>query len=166
MVAPGGPKLRESADPDAPEHVGPITGKRDKDGFLVLPPGHASGTRMDSNGVYVKFQNYTIAEFVSQTLRSFLPTPDDAPANHVADKTGLAGKYDFTLKFDSRDSRVRVSGTGAGEPSSPGVASEPSGLPDLFHALERQLGLKLVKANGFRLDTVVIDHIEKTPTAN
>ena len=32
--------------------------------------------------------------------------------------------------------------------------------------LEKQLGLKLVKSKEFPLDTIVIDHIEKMPTAN
>ncbi len=45
-----------------------------------------------------------------------------------------------------------------------GSASEPSGLHNLFTALEKQLGLKLVKVkNGFPLDTLVIDHANGFP---
>ncbi len=33
-------------------------------------------------------------------------------------------------------------------------------------ALQKQVGLKLVKSKGFPLDTIVIDHIEKAPAAN
>jgi uncharacterized protein (TIGR03435 family) len=62
----------------------------------------------------------------------------------VIDKTGLTGYYDITLKWTP-------DGTAAGDPDAP---------PDLFTALEEQLGLKLVPARG-PVDTIVIDHVER-----
>jgi len=48
-----------------------------------------------------------------------------------------------------------------------GAASDPgSGLPDIFTALEKQLGLKLVKVKAVPVDVLVIDHVEKAPTGN
>lgn len=173
VVAPGGPKLREPANPDAPDPDRGPTGKLGDDGFLVLPKGHGKGVQMSSNSVYAKFQNCTIAELIDPYLRSFIQLSTGAETNHIVDRTGLTGKYDYSLKFDNHglDSaavvapgmRAASSGSSASELSS---ASEPSGLPNLFNAMEKQLGLKLVKSKGIPLDTVVIDHIEKTPTEN
>ena len=110
VVAPGGPKLREPANPDAPDPDSGPTGKSGDDGFLLLPPGHGKGVRMASNGIYAKFQNCALAELIEPYLRSFLQQSTGAKTNHIADKTGLAGKYDYTLKFDARgaDSAVVV----------------------------------------------------------
>jgi uncharacterized protein (TIGR03435 family) len=73
----------------------------------------------------------------------------------VIDKTGLTGRYDFTLEYTPDLS---------GMPLPPGdTASEPgSSLPS---AVEKQLGLKLSRAKA-QLDVIVVDHAEKTPTAN
>lgn len=60
----------------------------------------------------------------------------------VIDKTGLTGKYDFTVKWTPDDEQ----------------ATADSG-PDIFTALEEQLGLKLVPAKG-PVDTIVVDRIE------
>jgi uncharacterized protein (TIGR03435 family) len=62
-------------------------------------------------------------------------------------KTGLTGKYDFTLDW-SRDQD--------GQPSDTQVDTD---APGLFTAIEEQLGLKLVAAKG-PVDVIVIDHIE------
>jgi uncharacterized protein (TIGR03435 family) len=43
------------------------------------------------------------------------------------------------------------------------MASDPA--PDLFTALEKQLGLKLEKSK-ISLDVIVIEHIDKVPTEN
>ncbi len=71
----------------------------------------------------------------------------------VIDKTGLAGDYDLKLKWTPDDDAHDVSDNGAVNPS-----------PDLFTALQEQLGLKLVPAKG-PVTTLVVDHAEK-PSAN
>ena len=68
----------------------------------------------------------------------------------LIDKTGLTGTYEIHLKF-SMENPAAASGTG------------PE-LPDLFQAVQDQLGLKLVPAKG-PVDVLVIDHIEK-PSEN
>jgi uncharacterized protein (TIGR03435 family) len=77
------------------------------------------------------------------TLSNTIGTP-------VIDKTGLTGFYDFTLEW--RDSLYQKPGN-VGEP----LADAP---PDIFRAVEEQLGLKLEKTKG-PVEIVVIDHIEK-----
>ena len=90
----------------------------------------------------------TLAKLLSQQLQQT-----------VADKTGLAGMYEFKLDWAS-DRSLRANSTAAGEVTQ---ASEPSG-PSLFTALEEQLGLKLNLTKG-PVDTLVIDHVER-PTEN
>jgi uncharacterized protein (TIGR03435 family) len=70
----------------------------------------------------------------------------------IVNKTGLNGKYTIDLKW---------------QPDSMAAGSSPAGndaLPDLFTALEEQLGLKLEPAKG-PVDVYVIDHVEK-PSEN
>ena len=62
----------------------------------------------------------------------------------VVDKTGLTGKYDFTLKY------VPASHT----------ATDETGGASIFTALEEQLGLKLEPAKA-PIEVLVIDHLEK-----
>jgi uncharacterized protein (TIGR03435 family) len=63
----------------------------------------------------------------------------------VVDKTGLAGNYNFQLTWSPDDAA----------PPSPDVAAPP----DIFTALEEQLGLKLQPGKE-EIDTLVIDHVE------
>jgi uncharacterized protein (TIGR03435 family) len=76
--------------------------------------------------------------------------------HHVADKTGLTGKYSFTLNF------TPTQGVGPAGGTADAAASDPA--PTIFQALEDQLGLKLQRGT-VPIDTVVVDHVEK-PAAN
>jgi uncharacterized protein (TIGR03435 family) len=49
--------------------------------------------------------------------------------------------------------------------AAPGVDDAGHPAPNLFTALEKQLGLKLEKSKT-QLDVVVVDHMDKTPTEN
>jgi len=116
-------------------------------------------------------QNMTMAQFGDQ-LRTLAGGYIHSP---VLDATGLEGAYDFTISF-SGIGLVRNGGTpGAGrgvsapEPSpSSGAAptaSDPNGALSLFDAINKQLGLKLVKEKR-PMPVLVIDHIEEKPTDN
>jgi uncharacterized protein (TIGR03435 family) len=78
------------------------------------------------------------------------------PVPRVVDKTGLTGKYTFTLQFS--------------QPSSPGSTPGPDSpgtdLPDLFVTLRQQLGLRLNKTAGAPVDVIVVDSVDKAPVAN
>lgn len=72
----------------------------------------------------------------------------------VIDKTGIKGKYDFTLKYaPDHDGPL---GADNGTPA--------DDAPSLFAAIEEQLGLKLQPDKG-PVDTLIIDHVEQ-PTEN
>jgi len=89
----------------------------------------------------------TVAEFASVLQRSPLDRP-------VVDKTGLSGRYDFDLEF-APDERLWG-----------GILPRPenSDKPELFRAIQEQLGLQLTAAKG-PVDGLVIDRIER-PSEN
>jgi uncharacterized protein (TIGR03435 family) len=74
----------------------------------------------------------------------------------VVDQTGLSGRFDFLLKWAPDDSQF------GGHP--PPVSDEPSALPNLFTAVQEQLGLKL-EAVKSPVDVIVIDRAQK-PSPN
>lgn len=64
----------------------------------------------------------------------------------VVDKTGLNGSYDIDLRYRA-------------------ASDTDSNLPDVFTAIQEQLGLKLVPAK-VSVQYLVIDHMDREPTEN
>lgn len=85
------------------------------------------------------------------TLVTALSMQPEIGGRLVVDKTGLTGKYDFTLKW------TPDMGQGADPPAA-------DAGPTLFTALQDELGLKLQPTKA-PVDVIVIDHVE-LPTAN
>jgi uncharacterized protein (TIGR03435 family) len=73
----------------------------------------------------------------------------------VIDRTGITGRYDFTLNWTPDDSQFRS--WGATIPHSTGNINQP---PQLSAAIQGQLGLKFYSTMA-SVDTIVIDHVEK-----
>jgi len=84
----------------------------------------------------------------------------------VIDKTGLSGKYDFTLKWATDDQSAAVPNAPQGDQqgSTSGPVTEESAAPSIFTAVQEQLGLKLESQMG-PVQVLVIDHIEE-PAGN
>ncbi len=163
VVVPGGSKLKETTqDPDAPE--GHIVGGVDKDGFVLLPPGHAAAIAMSGGATRVKFQSYTIPELVNGYLPAFVSQADGGSPGPLMDNTGLTARYDFTLVFDARSQAAAVVSPNIGPQSQDNA--DPSGAPNLFNAIEKQLGLKLIKVKDVPVDILIIDSIERNPIEN
>jgi uncharacterized protein (TIGR03435 family) len=80
----------------------------------------------------------------------------------VKNFTALEGQYDFTLAFET-DPRVEEGSTRGAVSSNPVAASDPA--PDLFAALQAQLGLKLEQRRA-AVDMLIIDRLEKLPIEN
>jgi uncharacterized protein (TIGR03435 family) len=161
VIAKGGPKLKETSwDPAAPLPPGP---PQRKNGELISP-----GVVLTIfPGPSVKAHTVAMAQPISQ-----LTTMLSGQRNHpVLDKTGLTGKYDFTLDYAMNLSGLQLplpppppGAPELGPAGAPGeTASDPG--PDLAAAVQQQLGLGLV-AGRAKLDVVVIDHVEKIPTEN
>jgi len=92
-----------------------------------------------------------------RTLTDVLECAPDVGGREVVDKTGLTGTYDISLKWTPLQTGAAAGG-GSGSPPSPDAP------PDIFTAIQEQLGLKLVPTKG-QGQVLVIDHIEQ-PSAN
>ncbi len=66
----------------------------------------------------------------------------------VLNQTGLSGRYDFSLRWTPADATVSV----------------PDAPPDIFTAIQEQLGLKIESTKG-PVPVLVIDSVEM-PSAN
>jgi uncharacterized protein (TIGR03435 family) len=98
--------------------------------------------------LHIKGSKVQIADLIRE-LTSVLDRP-------VLDKTAFTGEFDLDLSFTP-------DGALMGLPAGYGGPADPN-LPNVFAALEEQLGLKLTSANG-AVEVLVIDHAER-PTAN
>jgi bla regulator protein blaR1 len=97
--------------------------------------------------------NQTDVPFLAQTLSQMVGRP-------ILDRTGLSGKYDFELTWTPDQS----SATNAVGGVAPPLAVADSDRPNIFTALQEQLGLKLDPSRA-PVTVIVVDHIE-TPSAN
>ena len=192
-VNKGGPKLTESAPPAPPKETdgepalpalpnGPP--KMGPDGFPILPS--LLGGR---GGVFMMMMPGRARLMAQQaTMKDLADRLTQQLSKPVTDATQLTGKYDFTLTFSPEGLSgpmgpmgppsglpaggamvaVRDEGHGGGGDSGKGPGGNPSDAeapPDLFHAIQAQLGLRLDSKKG-QVETIVVDHVEKTPTEN
>ena len=98
-------------------------------------------------------RNATMEEFAG-VMQAHLDRP-------VVDQTGLKGRFDFQLQW-TPDETPFASPGGPGEPPKPPERAES--LPDLFTAIQQQLGLKLESTKA-QVDVLAIDKVEK-PSEN
>jgi uncharacterized protein (TIGR03435 family) len=77
----------------------------------------------------------------------------------VVDKTGLAGEFDITLKWTPDETQFASMGVHVPTP-----VDNPNAPPELFTAIQEQLGLKL-EVRKTMTKVLVIDHVER-PTEN
>jgi uncharacterized protein (TIGR03435 family) len=172
VVARGGARLKESVGPvAASERATAVRGvadlKADRNGFPeLMPPDRNVGGTFTNGTARMRFRDYPLADLVQQL--SF------ALGLRVIDKTGLFGKYDFTLEFTPPEEArmvglLAVMGLNPGQtaPLRPGGQrpEQVESVPVVSSAMERQLGLKL-EASTIRVETIVIDSAERTPTDN
>lgn len=158
-VGKNGPKIKDAADENSQANsvTTPATFDMDKDGFRVFPPGGTGVTSYVADGVTRLTASKVTMTRWADMLGKMLACP-------VIDQTGLTGKYDFRLEF------VRDLGGGVGRGG--GLRTPPvddsrddKGVPTLIDAVQSRLGLKL-EPKKVPWDTLVIDHVEKTPTEN
>ena len=169
-VAKGGPKLKASVeDPNAPkpgEGPPPALPPIGKDGFPKLPPGRRGALMAMRPGGMHLTATVSSMEDLSNILGNNLGSP-------VIDKTGLTGTYDYSLEFALEPGQGPMAGLPPPPPPPPGggdaggIRPPPADndLPNVFTAVQEQLGLKLDKKRG-PLATLVVDHMERTPTEN
>lgn len=156
VVGSRGHKLKESLEeappPPAPGATPtPTRFEFDPDGRPTLPgPGLLTLLRGGPTGVSA----YTVGR--AQTMPALAGLLEGQLGHPVTDKTGLTGKYDFSVEFAPPSALARPSDPSA-LPADPGV--------NLGEAVQQQLGLRLEKGKTMR-PYLVIDAIEKLPTEN
>lgn len=93
-------------------------------------------------------RNSTMAEFAGFLQGNILERP-------VVDKTGLTGKFDFTLEFRPGGQLSAAPGGGAAQ-----LPPEVEARADFFTAIQEQLGLK-VENTRTPVEVYVIDKVQK-----
>jgi uncharacterized protein (TIGR03435 family) len=166
-VGKGGSKLKPTeldlsapvqAPPPGP--IGPPTPPKmdangfpqlDRPGLLVMISPGPSGTPIG----HMVARAQAVSDFAN-LLGNQLNSP-------IVDKTGLTGKFDFNLEYSVDPGTLPPPPPGAPPPSPTDNASDPGS--NLAAAMQQQLGLKLSGAKA-KLDVLVIDKAEKTPSEN
>jgi len=95
--------------------------------------------------------NATMSDFAQLMQGAVLDRP-------VVDQTGIKGRWDFTLNWTPDE--FQFAGMGAKPPAPPADAPNP----DLFTAIQQQVGLKLDSTKA-TTEVFVVDHVEK-PSEN
>jgi bla regulator protein BlaR1 len=177
VVGKGGPKFKER--PENPALVTPVDNaaaalpppgppKIGKDGFPELPPLTTGNWMMVANGrLRLVVRNEPLA-----TLVNMVGNQSGRP---IVDKTGLIGKYNFSLEYAFVAGAIGPMGLpmpspqpgtqvgGAGPANS--LDSQAETAPALVSALQEQLGLRLESKKG-PIEVLIIDHAERIPIEN
>jgi uncharacterized protein (TIGR03435 family) len=113
-----------------------------KSGPRLTPTVYDDANMKRLGHFHIKYEDVTMGDLCIRTLTT------EAQAL-VVDKTGLTGKYDFTLHWSRPDELVN---------------GAPSEEPLIFTAIQEQLGLKMIPSVA-TTKVMVIDHIER-PSEN
>lgn len=114
----------------------------------------SSGLNMGSQGRgRVRFRGATMADLASQLQLRVLDRP-------VIDQSGLTDRFDFTLNWTPDEFQF----PGAPAAQRAAIPAGPDAPPDLFTALQEQLGMRL-RATKALADVFVIDRVSR-PSEN
>lgn len=116
-----------------------------KSGFK-LKPTESADTNESSNG------DGKILTYMAKgvTMAQVADTLGRRMGEFVVDRTGIQGKYEFTVRWSTDDQNAAV---------------DPDPAPSLFSALQEKLGLRL-QAQKVPVEIVVVDRIDRTPAEN
>jgi uncharacterized protein (TIGR03435 family) len=99
--------------------------------------------------------NMTMADLavnVQQMANAYIDHP-------VVDATGLEGGWDFALGWSPKAALLAST---ANPNQQEGQAADPNGGISFFDAIEKELGLKIVKEKR-TIPVIVVDHVEEKP---
>jgi len=123
--------------------------------------GPAPAAPPDPNGCLSPGFGPGIASFKGSPMGMITTILTQQVGRPVLDKTGLTSSYDFALKWTPQPGSGGLTpfGLPAGGPPDAVPPADPD-APNLFTAVQEQLGLKLESARG-PVEVVVIDRLEK-----
>jgi len=174
VVGKGGPKVTPyKPDPELAGN-GAVSGSNE----VTISGGRGGQTVSDGTGmqqkvtpsadgksIHIEITKVSMS-LLSEALFRFVGRP-------IVDLTGLKGDYNVILDISMADimAAQRAAGIGGGGPGGgggdagrPADAAVDNGGTSVYESLQA-LGLKL-EARKTPMETLVIDHLEKTPTAN
>jgi uncharacterized protein (TIGR03435 family) len=180
VVDKGGPKFKEvtptpGGDPDKEVERGALeAAPKDARGFPELPGSYEFAVSNRDGRTWIKYQERTMAQFISRlgfmmANAEYRRAIDGFREPRIVDKTGLTGRYTFVLEYYPEGLAhflppVVDPDTGK---ASPAFASDPEGgSPSISVAIREQLGLRLDKTADVPVDVIVVDSVDKVPTAN
>ena len=102
----------------------------------------------------IAYKNTTMVE-LAQDLQQMAGAYIDHP---VVDATGLTGGWNFVMGWTAKS----ILQPTTPNPNPSATATDPSGL-SIFEAMDRELGLKLVKTKK-SIPVIVVDHVDDKPT--
>jgi uncharacterized protein (TIGR03435 family) len=143
VVAKGGPKLHDAKPGDT--YANGFQGPDGKSGTGAMM---FSGKQLVAQGL---------------PISSLTPTLTQQTGRTVIDKTGLTGKYDFTLDLPGGQRPMPMAKPPDGSEAGANSTSDDSG-PSIFTLVQDELGLKLESTKA-PLPILVIDHVEQ-PSVN
>ncbi len=184
VLGKAGPKLKASTITPEPidESVPLKPGESKMDSLdgpvrLIKNPDGSTTYKMGTRGNFtLKFDGETRSmhmEATAITMKGFavmMTSLGGGEGRQVVDMTGLTGTYQTAIDFPLIDlmASLRDQGidlpTGGGGGGGASGATDPEGGQTVSAALEK-LGLKLEKSKS-KVEQLVIDHVEKLPTAN
>jgi uncharacterized protein (TIGR03435 family) len=150
-VARNGPRMQKAGtrsvttNPDFPEPRNGLNWA-----MLKIPP----------RTVRMTFRNFSVDDLINNIKFAFgyQVRGNDVVVGRIKNRTGLEGRYDFTLEF------AGSRGLGGAFPP-PLPEGQRDTAPFLIDALGEQLGLDLREAKA-RLDVLVVDHADRVPVRN
>ncbi len=157
VLGKNGPKLKEAADNQ------PVSG--DDDDFDPLPPappnelevhddGYPNVPAREGSWLVALRTGYARLHQLHASMADLAGILSNQLERPVTDATGLKGRYEFNLSWM------------AAVPASPAPSALVSDTgPDLFAAVQQQLGLKL-EASKAPVEVLVIDHFDRDPVEN
>ena len=192
VVGKDGPKLKESPattepiDQNAPLKPGeakidgpngPIRVTRNADGSTTMNMG-AKGTitqRIDMQAQTITLESSTVTMAGFADILTNILQMGGGRGRQVVDMTDLKGNYQVAVEISLADAMAAAraqgmnppappTGSGAADASPASAASDPGGGSTVFASVKK-LGLKLEPRKA-KVEQLVIDHVEKTPTEN
>jgi uncharacterized protein (TIGR03435 family) len=143
-----------------------LTGGSGKPKLTQADESERSGCKPDPNapkpvtnmGPMIGCKNTSMAE-LAQNLQQMANAYIDHP---IVDATGLQGGWNFLIGWTPRGQFQAAQAPNPNQPAGGiGEASDPNGI-SVFEAVEKQLGLKLVKQKR-SIPVIVVDHVDETP---
>lgn len=171
-VLPGGPKFKQYVPGQGSTGPAPAAAT-DADGFRAMLPNQPTYaaqliTRSGLRKLSYRNNMDKFARFIGAQLTQNRGGAANEPLPRVADKTGLAGSWDIRLEYQMLDfAGARCLGC-QNVPPPDGGAQSPDSVegPNIFNAMQQQLGLKLQKVKDVPIDVLVVDHIDEAPTGD